>query len=79
MDGTQIAMARAALGWTAQELADKSGVSRSTIMRAEAGAGSNSASIAKLEATFEAAGLVILGNGHVSLDGGPGVRFKKRR
>jgi transcriptional regulator with XRE-family HTH domain len=80
MDGRQIAMARAALGWSREELAEKSGVSAPTIKRAETtGTGMYVDTAVKLQKAFEAAGLVLLGNGHVSMDGGPGVRFRDQK
>jgi transcriptional regulator with XRE-family HTH domain len=79
MDGRQIAMARAALGWSREELAARSGVSAPTIKRAEtAGSGMYVDTAIKLQRAFEAAGLVLLSDGQVSMDGGPGVRFRDR-
>lgn len=49
-------MARAGIGWRAQELADNAGVGYATVARFEAGAAIASGSLAKLQAALEAAG-----------------------
>ncbi|MDM9621930.1 hypothetical protein A6U87_20545 [Rhizobium sp. AC44/96] len=66
----QIRAARGFLDWTAQELANQSGVSFSTIRRMEAAHTSvRSESVQQVRATFEARGLVFRTdeNGHVSI------------
>jgi transcriptional regulator with XRE-family HTH domain len=74
--GEQIRAARAILRWTAQELADESGLGVATVRRAEAVDGpipltaANAETIAR---TLEAAGIELL-NGEA-----PGVRLKPRR
>ena len=64
------------LGWTQQDLADRSGVSLPTIKRLEPGKGPLAVrfdTLQKLQAALEAAGVEFLdGNG-----GGPGVRLRK--
>jgi transcriptional regulator with XRE-family HTH domain len=74
--GEQIRAARAILRWTAQELADESGLGVATVRRAEAVDGpvpitaANAETIAR---ALEAAGIELL-------DGdAPGVRLKPRR
>lgn len=78
MNGRQVAMARAALGWTIAELSGKSGISESTIKRCERGGGLNTSSADALRKAFEKARLVILDSGTPSLDGGAGIRFRDR-
>ena len=74
----QIRAARALLRWSAQKLADESGVSWKTIQRMEASEGVPSATarnIEKIQRTLETAGVTFIdGNG-----GGPGVRLRKQR
>jgi transcriptional regulator with XRE-family HTH domain len=67
-------MARAALDWTAQELADKAGVAVNTIRRIEGGSETMVGTLTKIQSVLEAAGIVFIAeNG-----GGPGVRFARR-
>jgi ribosome-binding protein aMBF1 (putative translation factor) len=74
--GRQIRMARAALGWTVAELAERSGVSTSAIQRAEAVVGMptmKSTNLFKLQRTLELGGVRFTdANG-----GGPGVRMRQ--
>lgn len=66
-------MARAALGWTSLDLAGKAGVGVNTVNRFEAGTESRSASVAKMRAALENAGVLFISeNGE-----GPGVRLRK--
>ncbi len=72
----QIRAARALLRWTGKELAEKSGVGFSTLMRLEAEEGVPSAQSKTLEAlqkTIEKAGVEFTG----SPDSQAGVRWKK--
>ncbi|WP_420792969.1 helix-turn-helix domain-containing protein [Oleispirillum naphthae] len=73
MTPEQSRMARAALNWNLETLAFKSGVSRNTISRFEAGNPANKATITAMRLTLEAAGVIFIDqNGE-----GPGVRLKK--
>lgn len=67
--------ARALMGWTQQELADKSGVPLRTIARLELGEGSpQRRTVAAIRSALEAAGVEFIPeNG-----GGPGVRLRRR-
>ena len=66
-------MARAALGWSTQELAVKAGVGMNTVNRFEAGQDARMSSVDKMRTTMEAAGVEFIPeNG-----GGPGVRLRK--
>jgi transcriptional regulator with XRE-family HTH domain len=75
--GAQIRAGRALLRWSGADLVRHSGVSHSTISRAEAGDGRSAMTFANASAirrAFEAAGVELLGeNG-----GGPGARLKHR-
>lgn len=72
----QIRAARGLLDWTQRELADRAGISLSTVKRMEAGAGpaqGHGRNIWALQVTFETAGIRFLGPGEVG--DGPGVCF----
>lgn len=56
MTVTQCKMARAGLGWSAADLADKAGLTRETVARFEGGAKLADASIAALRRALEDAG-----------------------
>ena len=74
----QIRAARALLRWSAQKLADESGVSWKTIQRMESCDGVPSATarnIEKIQKTLEAAGVIFIDRNE---DGGAGVRLKRR-
>jgi transcriptional regulator with XRE-family HTH domain len=73
MTSAQLRMARAALGWTVRDLAERSGVHRNTISRIESGAPSEPRTLAALQVALEGGGVgFIAENG-----GGPGVRMAK--
>jgi len=80
LTGTQIRAARALLGWSAQDLADKAGVSHPTIQRAESHEGVPNTTAPRLFAIQDAlqqAGIVFIGAGEASANGGPGVRLRR--
>jgi DNA-binding XRE family transcriptional regulator len=70
MLAAQCRMARAALGFTVRELAEKAGVSHDTIVRIEAGGTLKDSTVAKVRATFEAAGVEFTDGNQ------PGVKIK---
>ncbi len=73
--GLQIRAARAALGWSAQELSEKSGISWRTIMRMEQEDGipaSRVNTVVQIQTALESAGIEFIG----SLGNQPGVRLK---
>jgi transcriptional regulator with XRE-family HTH domain len=75
----QMRAARALLGIDQRRLADLSGLSLPTIQRMEASEGTirgNVDSLMKLVGALEAAGIVLIGEGSVSAEGGRGVRLK---
>jgi transcriptional regulator with XRE-family HTH domain len=59
-------MARAALGWTLDDLATVSGVSRRTIARFEAGESVLPAGGQKLRQAFEAERILFIDSGHLA-------------
>jgi len=70
----QAKMARAALGWTLDDVAKAAGVHRNTVSNFELGKyGGDPETLAKMRKAFEAAGLEFT-NGDT-----PGVRLKKKR
>lgn len=69
----QIRAARGLLNWTVRDLAEKSGVHRNTITRAETDATGPGHATAAIRAALEAAGVIFVPeNGE-----GPGVRLRK--
>jgi transcriptional regulator with XRE-family HTH domain len=75
--GVQIRAARAALRWTIDELAGKSGLGVRTIKRFEASDGipaSRTATLAELKRTLEGPGIEFIG----TPDNGPGIRARIR-
>jgi transcriptional regulator with XRE-family HTH domain len=79
LTGEQVRAARGLLGWSQEQLAEISKVSRPTIAEWERGArvpfAPNQAAICR---AFEDAGLEILQEGSESIGKGVGVRFKKK-
>jgi transcriptional regulator with XRE-family HTH domain len=74
LTGSQIRMARAALGWSVRDLAGRSAVSVSTINRAETNSDvptTTRANLQLLRTTFEAAGIEFIGRP----DDAPGIRI----
>lgn len=74
LSGQQIKAARGALGWTVQDLADKSGVGTATISRyelADAVPKSRKDNLEKIRMAFEMAGIEFIG----SPDDRPGIRI----
>jgi transcriptional regulator with XRE-family HTH domain len=66
-------MARAALGWSTQDLAREAAVGINTVNRFEAGQDARMSSVSKIQAAIEAAGVMLIEeNGE-----GPGVRLRK--
>ena len=72
----QIKAARALLGWSQSDLAEKSGVSEPTVARLESvdgELGGRELTIEKIRAAIEAAGVTFI----EADGGGPGVRLRK--
>lgn len=76
MTTRQIKAARALLGWSQADLAERSTVSEPTVARLESAdgeLGGREVTALKIQAALQAAGIVFL----ESNGGGPGVRLKK--
>ena len=75
--GIQIRAARAALGWSIERMAEKSGVSGRTIKRFESFNGvppSRSSTLYDIQTALEAAGIEFIG----TPEDGPGIRARIR-
>ena len=73
--GVQVRIARTAVRWTAEDLAENSGVGARTIKRIEKTAGlpdSTISTMSKLKTTLESAGIEFIG----TPDDGPGIRIR---
>jgi transcriptional regulator with XRE-family HTH domain len=70
MNGVQLRMARAALGWGVRELAQKAGVTANTISRIENGSDAKQSTINRLQHALEAGGVEFTNGDR------PGVRLK---
>ena len=78
LTGSQMRAARSLLRWTAQTLADRSGVSYAVIQRAESQdglPGMRTHNLAAIKDALEAGGVEFIA-GSYSGDGGPGVRLQ---
>jgi transcriptional regulator with XRE-family HTH domain len=76
----QLRAARALLGLDQRKLAELCGLSLPTIQRMEGSEDvirGNVDSLMKLVSALEAAGIVLIGEGRVSAEGGRGVRLKR--
>lgn len=79
MTPAQIRAARALLGWKQTELAEAAGVSEISVKNIERGAtDARGSTLGKIQSAFEAAGLEIIPTGGASIDGGPGVRIRRK-
>ncbi|WP_010162588.1 helix-turn-helix transcriptional regulator [Sphingomonas sp. PAMC 26617] len=74
MTPQQCRMARAALEWSQQQLADAAAVRQTTVSDYERGGDARRSTVQKLRAAMEQAGVVFVGAGEVSMSGGAGVR-----
>ena len=78
----QMRAARALLGIDQRQLAELSGISLPTIQRMEASEGTVRGvidSLTKVIEAFDRAGVVLIGDGAASADGGRGVRLRQPR
>lgn len=66
MNVRQCRMARAALDWSQQDLANASGVSARTVIRYEAGEAVLPARIQSLRHALEAKGILFIDSGHLA-------------
>ena len=77
IDRDLIRAARAGLGWSAKELARRSGLGIATIRRAEA-TGVSEGNMFVIQHAFEDAGIVFLEEDQASVAGGRGLRLPRR-
>jgi transcriptional regulator with XRE-family HTH domain len=63
ISSAQLRAARAMLRWTVRDLADRSGVHRNTVCRAEASGAQHGHAVAQLVLTLEAAGVEFVPGG----------------
>jgi transcriptional regulator with XRE-family HTH domain len=71
----QLRAARSLLNWTVRDLAEKAGVHRNTISRAETEETEHGHAVAQMVRTLESAGVIFVEeNGE-----GPGVRLRKTK
>jgi DNA-binding transcriptional regulator YiaG len=79
LTGPQIKMARAALGWSAHDLAAKTGLSYGAVQKAESAPGIPSMlakNLLAIKSALEKGGCRFIDAGDYSGKGGPGVRLK---
>lgn len=77
MNFVQCRMARAALGWSLDDLAREAGVPVATLAQFERGDADLPRIEAPLRSVFELAGILFEADGQV-VEGGPGVRLRRR-
>lgn len=77
MTSAQIRAARALLNWTVRDLAEKAGVHRNTVTRAETEATGPGYATQAIRDALEAAGVEFLAEGQNVGKGGAGVRLRK--
>ena len=75
---TQCRAARALLGWSAQELADRAGIGVATVRRFESANAVADSSITTMAAALAEGGVTFVAAGKVSHAGGEGVRLTAR-
>ncbi len=73
LTGTQVRMARAAVGWGVRELAEKANINPNTVSRIENGGDALASTLDRIQAALEDAGVIFIDRNE---DGGPGVRLK---
>ena len=74
--GLQIRAARAAIGWSATELAKRSNIAMKTVARLEQSDGvppSHSSTLIEIQKTLESAGIEFIG----TPEEGPGIRLRR--
>ena len=74
VEGIQIRMGRAAIGWSVRELARNAGVTPNTISRIENGGDALASTIERLQTALENAGVIFIDEDEL----GPGVRLRER-
>ncbi len=72
LEGVQVRMGRAAVGWSVRELARNAGVTPNTISRIENGSDALASTMERLQTALENAGVIFI----YAAEEGPGVRLK---
>ncbi len=72
LEGVQVRMGRAAVGWSVRELARIAGVTPNTISRIENGGDALASTMERLQTALEDAGVIFID----ADEEGPGVRLK---
>ena len=72
LEGIQVRMGRAAVGWSVRELARNAEVTPNTISRIENGGDALTSTMERLQTAIENAGVIFI----VAAEEGPGVRLK---
>ena len=75
LDGVQVRMGRAAVGWSVRELARIAGVTPNTISRIENGGDALASTLERLQTALEDAGVIFID----ADEEGPGVRLRGNR
>ncbi len=75
LTGTQVRMARAAVGWGVRELAEKANITPNTVSRIENGGDALASTLDRIRAALEGAGVIFIDED----EEGPGVRLRKSR
>ena len=73
LEGIQVRMGRAAVGWSVRELARNAEVTPNTISRIENGGDALASTLERLQTALENAGIFFIDQNE---DAGPGVRLK---
>ncbi len=71
--GTQVRMARAAVGWGVRQLAEKASINPNTVSRIENGGDALASTLDRIQAALENAEVIFIDRNE---EGGPGVRLK---
>ncbi len=72
LEGIQVRMGRAAVGWSVRELARSAGVTPNTISRIENGGDALASTMERLQTALEGAGVIFI----YADEEGPGVRLR---
>ena len=75
LEGVQVRMGRAAIGWSVRELASNAGVTPNTVSRIENGGDALTSTMERLQTALEDAGVIFID----ADEEGPGVRLKGNR
>ena len=73
LEGIQVRMGRAAVGWSVRELARNVGVTPNTISRIENGGDALASTMERLQTALENAGVIFI----YAAEEGPGVRLRE--